>query len=775
MPKSPFLSYFFLKDGVLNTRKILQSEPSPNDLTEILEDFTNTYRQFSPEQIELREAACVNVQLAGRVRPIMDEDLFAGRLEQMPIGFVPQSKGTGMGYCFHPDLDEMLLSRSELSAKSKQKLEKIVGFWQEHGTVFKSRKKMPKRVTKVLPSELYYLESGIAFTLYRMSGIQLDYRKLLEYGIGGLKALVTEKRKIHQEGTKEFDLYTAMLSVLNTFTELCRLYAWQADTLAKQSSNDVRKQELTLMSGVLNNIAEKKPSSFREGLQLMYLFNGFDDAKNYGRMDDYMADLYTEDLRNGRIDDKEAIRLLKSIWTLMKSRDNRYDTRLIIGGLGRKNETKADKVATLILETSHQVKENVPQIALRFHKNQDPMLYNKGLDILGAGNTYPMLYNDEVNVPSTQKAFGVTYEEAIHSIQYGCGEYVLNHRSVGTPSGVINLLQALLVTMNRGIDPSTGKYQGMPIECYIKYNNFECFDALFEAYKEQVEYHVGPLALQERLEYQHAAEDNAYLSTSLLMDDCIERGKAIFNGGIRYLGGTLETYGNTNAADSLLAIKKVVYDQQKLSISQLIHILKLNFKGYERERKLLLECPKYGNNNDEADEMYLKVHEHICKCTATQAKKVGLDSYLVVVINNDANTVMGTFTAASPDGREAQTYLNPANNPAGGADKNGVTSMLNSLAKPASDIHAGAVQNMKFSKDLLTKHRAKFETLLGTYFKLGGAQAMLNVLDKNDLINAQKEPEKYQNLIVRVGGFSERFVNLPLETQNEVLSRTLHS
>ena len=345
---------------------------------------------------------------------------------------------------------------------------------------------------------------------------------------------------------------------------------------------------------------------------------------------------------------------------------------------------------------------------------------------------------------------------------------------MGTPSGVINLLQALLVTMNSGFDPSSGQQQGMPPERYLKYKNFKTFEDLLNAYKEQVEYHVGPLALQEYLEYKHAADDNAYLLSSLLMDDCLSRGKAIFDGGIRHLGGTLETYGNTNVSDSLVAIRELVYNRKVFTLEELNLMLKADFEGFRKALKMIRNCPKYGNDDEVADRMYLEVHKHICQVSAKQAKKVGLDSYLVVIINNDANTVMGTFTAASPDGRRAFTHLNPGNNPVGGADKRGITACMNSLVKPDTSIHAGAVQNMKFSRSLLKENREKFELLLETYFEQGGAQLMLTVISKGELEEAQKHPENYQNLMVRVGGFSERFVNLPPETQAEILSRTLY-
>ena len=385
-----------------------------------------------------------------------------------------------------------------------------------------------------------------------------------------------------------------------------------------------------------------------------------------------------------------------------------------------------------------------------------------------------MLYNDDVNIPAVSRAFDVPYEEAIHAIQYGCGEYVLNHRSVGTPSGVINLLQALIVTLNRGYDPHSGKAMGMPPERYDKYGGFDSFECLLDAYKEQVEYHTLQLARHEELEYIYAGKENAYLYTSMLMDDCLDRGKAIFSGGIRYLGGTLETYGNVNTSDSLLAIRELVYEKKLLSIKKMVKILTANFEGFAKERKMMLDCPKYGNDNDAADKMMCLVHNHICKFTRSQNKHNSLHSYLVVIINNDANTVMGKYTGASPDGRLAFTYMNPGNNPVGGMDRNGATAFMNSLLKPDPSIHAGAVQNMKFSKDLFRERRNILEALLGTYFKEGGTQAMLTVVSGGDLEEAIRHPEKYANLIVRVGGFSERFVNLPPETQQEILSRTMY-
>lgn len=745
-----------------------------NDLIDLMDQFTETYKKYSADDIELRETACMAIQWKGVFQPVQQGDLFVGRVKQLPIGWRPQSDENMLGYYIHYRAIEQLFNSPSLKKEKRKKLEELAEFWKTANTVSKTKMAYSEEMKVILPSDNYIGESGIAFTLWRMSGIQLNYRKLVEKGIPGMREEIMEFLSHAVPGTKQHKLYTSMIDAIDIFCDVCRYYSGMTKEMARNEPNTSYRKDLNEMSVILEKITETKPESFREGLHLMFLYNAIDGTRNYGRMDDALGDLYSSDLNAGRITEDEAIRLLTSIWKLMADRNYRYDTRIVIGGKGRVNEENADKLALLIIETSNRVRDIVPQLALRFYEGQNPTLYEKALDVIGSGYPYPMLYNDDVNIPAVQKAFDVPYDEAIHAIQFGCGEYVLDHRSVGTPSAVINLLQALLVTINKGYDPKTGLPMGMPLTNFKKYNNFETFEDLFNAYKEQVEYHIVALAKHEELEYIYAGKDNPYLYSSMLMDDCLARGKAIFDGGIRYLGGTLESYGNTNCANSLTAIRELVYEKKLFTLEQLNEMLKVNFVGFEKERKLLLACPKYGNDDPVADEMYLRVHNHVCNFTRKQKKTTGLHSYLIVIINNDANTVMGMQTPASPDGRFAFTYMNPGNNPSGGSDKNGLTALLNSLAKPDPSIHAGAVQNMKFSKELFKKNRPQLEALLKTYFSKGGTQAMITVVSRGELEDAIKHPEKYQNLIVRVGGFSERFVNLPPKTQREILSRTLY-
>ncbi|MBE0652733.1 MAG: pyruvate formate-lyase, partial [Bacteroidales bacterium] len=395
---------------------------------------------------------------------------------------------------------------------------------------------------------------------------------------------------------------------------------------------------------------------------------------------------------------------------------------------------------------------------------------NKALDVIGSGCVYPMLYNDDINIPSVAKAFSIKEKEAEQYVPYGCGEYTINHRSTDSPNGIINLAKALEVILHGGFDPMTGNRIGIPVDRDL----IKSFDDLINIYRTQVERHLEALAWQQRLEYKIAAGISSFLYFSILYDSCIERGESLYNGGVDFLGGTMETYGNTVAADSLYAIKKAVYDEGQFSLVQLAKMLSVNFEGFEKERKLLMDLPKYGNDHDGVDTLYCNLHDHVCNYTRSLAQKNDLHHYLVVIINNDANTDLGFHTGASADGRKAGKSLNNGNSPSPGNDREGLTAFLNSIVKPRTDIHAGAVQNIKFSKDLFTKNRNEVEASLRTYFKKGGAQAMITVVGRKDLENALENPEDYRNLIVRVGGFSARFVELRKEVQLEILNRTLY-
>lgn len=753
----------------------LQARTDPEAPFELELRFTTTYRRWSDAHPAIREAMCLKTQYPAIFQPIQPHDLLAGRVLPALVGFSPDEWGScAFGYYHLPERIREALDEHEVDDALRERVERMVDFWDRESTAARVRAAYPPELAQYLPSDDWMNTEGIAFPLYRLTGGTVDYGKLMRLGIPGLGAEIQAKRDAAEH--QQVELFDAMLIALDVLANTCRFFARQALEQAESASAE-RRAELSAMADSLEHIACRPPRGFRDGLQLFWLYALTGDLRNHGRMDVYLGELLERDLDGGRLSDADALRLLQSAWQLMADRETRVHNRVIIGGRGRPNEAAADRFAMLAMEATRTVHEAEPQLSLRFYDGMNPRLMEKARYVIAEGRTFPMLYNDDVNIPAVMQAFGFPRDEAEQYVPFGCGEYILEHRSFGTPSGVINLTKALEVTLHNGIDPMTGERMGLALG---RFDEFETFEDLWDAYREQVEHYVRLMAEQEAIEYRVAGAQASFLLLSMLYDDCLARGRAIFDDapdgktGIRYLGGTLETYGNVTASDSLLAIKTLVYDDRTLTHDELLDALDADFKGYEIVRRMLQELPKYGNDDDRADAMMLRVHDHVCEYTRAQAERVGLHSYLVVVINNSANALMGRWTAASADGRRARTPLNNGNAPSSGNDRKGVTAMLNSIVKPRCDIHAGAVQNMKFSRQLFQTRRAEVDALLDTYFDNGGAQAMITVVSRGDLEAAIREPERYQNLFVRVGGFSARFIDLPRDVQLEILTRTLY-
>jgi pyruvate-formate lyase len=731
--------------------------------------FTRAYRTCDAENSFARELKCLEVLFPAILLPMEPGDLLAGRIRYPLVGFSVEAMGLGY-YCREIEIREVM-RLAELPREKSREVEEMLEFWKDEDTQAKTRAAYPPVVQEALPSDNWTVESGIAFPLYRMAGTVPDYGKLLRLGIPGLHRELKQRTGDSREGTEELRLLQHLQGAVNILENVCRHYARQAELQATRVADAAAQKQLQSISQCLAGLPLHPPATFQEALQLFWLYALLSGSWNYGRMDVYMGPFLARDLDAGILGEDEALKLLRSLWQLMNGYSNQFNNRVFIGGMGRDNHAEADRFALLALEASRTLPLNQPQLSLRFYEGQNPELMARAITGLGEGRTFPLLYNDDVNVRAVAKAFQVSQEEARQYVPFGCGEYVLDHCGVGTPNGLINLMKCLEVTLHGGMDPVTGRALGIATG---EVRAFQTFDELWSAYCRQVEYHVAALALQEKIEYEVVGEASPFLMLSLLYDDCLERGRALFKGGARYLGGTLEAYGNINASDSLVALKKLVYDERRYTLQEVVAACDADFRGDEALRMELQRAPKFGNDDDEADGMAQRVHHHVCHVAMAQAGKVGLDSYLIVIINNWVNALFGKTTAASPDGRFAGETLANAINPSPGMDRNGITAFLNSLSKLDPDIHAGAVQNMKFAKSLFTRSRAKLEALLAGYFRQGGTQAMVTVVSRGDLEAAMREPGKWGHLMVRVGGFSARFIDLPHEAQLDVLHRTLY-
>ncbi len=730
---------------------------------EYAREFTKAYKAGSAQNKYVRESLCEDVQFPKVLVSPRGTDLLCGKRLYPEVGYSPQVGG--LGFYFDSGSWEGKNATCKYSEAELQEWNTLKKFWLTETTAAKCLKSFSPEIRKRIPG-VYDGGKNLeypAYALYRMSGLQINLKKLVRLGIGGLGEEVTR----FLNGATDSESVAFLQSVLHSVTRIRKCvqhYIIEAQKLPES-------QKSVKMIDALSGLLEHAPATFHEGLQLVLLVETITGVINFGRLDTVLGNLLEDDLKAKRMGWEDALELMQNFYTIIEEETWHFDGRIIIGGLGRENETAADKFAMLAMETTERLNLPMPQLTLRFYQGQNEELINKAYDIIGKGKTFPMLYNDDVNVPAVEKAFKINRQTAEQCIPFGCGEYMIENRSCGTPNFIINLQMCLELAMNNGRTISSG-IQYAPNYGSIKvYDNFE---KLWNAYEKTVDYFLEVGALAQYQIYEVTGQECPFSLISALYDNCLEKGRSIFDGGIEFLGGTNETYGNNNTADSLTAINQLVYRQQKYSADELLTALEANWKGFETMQRAFKETPKFGNDNDIADSMQMRVHNHVCKGTRDSIINTGLHHFLVVIINNNHNTLWGKQTSASADGRNHGDPLAPGNSASAGSDRNGLTALLNSQTKPTPSIHAGAVHNVKLSSAFPIKNKDMYHALFNTYFQSGGTQMMITITNRNDLIAALEKPEKYTNLLVRVGGFSARFIDLDRATQMEVLSRTEH-
>lgn len=730
---------------------------------EIMEKYTKAHKEASNLPKEIREVECLKVLYPTLFREIQDEDKIIGRTDFLPIGFGCVTSVGGVGhYCVFSKLRDF--QKQFKDENIKRRIDDLYDYWTKHDVKTLYCKDVVNDATVGTFIDCKYP----LIATVRISGMMLDYPKLLDLGIGGLRKLINE----HLEKDKNNNFYIASLQALDLFVE-CADYLQQMVKGHMETAIDSRKKELEVIFESLEKIKNDKPETFHEALQLFWLYALLAGVINYGRLDDYLGPYLKHDLDNNIITEDQAYGYLKNLWTMIENRRTTVNGRIIVGGKGRKNPEAADVFLKLAMKVTADCKYVEPQFTLRLTNDTPDEIFDSALDSLGKGVTYPTLYNDEVNIPAVMHSMNVDEKTAEQYVPFGCGEFVIQGQSTGTPNTCINLLKVLTIALNEGVDPFDGIKKSGPVK--IKpVSEFKSFEEFYSNYLELLDYYFDLSVEAQVYSYKVMNEEVSFLFTSILMDDCISRGKALLGGGVRYLGGTNETYGNINTSDSLYVIKHLVFEKKKYTLEELQKAAAANFEGYEKIRRDLIDCDKYGNDLETVDSLAVDFYEYVANGIRARGLKVGMDYYLIVISNNQVNTEWGRQTAATLDGRLKGIYMNPANNPQGGADKSGPTATLNSLVKFNPKYHGGSVQNIKFSPTMFNEDREKIKYLFKTYFRKGGCQLMITVVDKGILEDAKLHPELYPNLIVRVSGFSAIFVNLESDVQDELLSRVLY-
>ncbi len=726
-------------------------------------EFTEIYKSSSDKY--LREARCVAYQLQHILQPLEPEDRLAGMMRHELVGFSSQYGGIYTYYFHEPEfLAAFQDCREELDEPARKKAEAALEFWKLENT----RKKVANRFIRQYGFEMGYSfhSAGYANCDCRVAGTNVDFQKLMDLGLDGLD------REIERWGAQNENssFYQALHLWVNAVRNACARYAREAEGLSEVCTGE-RQARFRELARALKNIQHKAPETFLEGLQLMWIYSVCSDLMNYGRMDDYLGDLYAADLQAGRLTEEEGVQLILGLYRHFKTIGKIHDCRVIIGGVGRRAPEHADQLAMAFMEASRRFKETVPQLTLRYHKGMSEEVLNKAFQVNAEGCTFPIFYSDETNVPAVEKLYGIPREEAEQYVPFGCGEYVIVGKSTGTPNSGVNLLKALEILLHRGYD----KFFEETIETGLpELQQYSTFEELYEALFRMMEPTLQRLAVHKMMNYQVAGEEAGYLHQSLLMDDCLSRGKALLEGGVRYLNAASEVFGIISAADSLTAIKKLVFEEKRLSLQELVAILDADFEGHETEHKWMRDAPKYGNDIEEADEMATRLFNDVAELTTGCGEKAGLNRYHIVSVNNSMSAEWGYYCEASACGRRRSAAISNGNGPSIAADQSGITALLNSMAKFPTDNHAGVINNIRFTRELFASSFEKVKLLVQTFLENNGVQLNICAVGKEDLENAMKHPEQYQNLMVRIGGFSARFVTLESSIQREILARTTY-
>ena len=629
---------------------------------------------------------------------------------------------------------------------------------------------------------------------------------------GGLKGLIqrakAEKIKNSAECQYVPNNYTAIyhkniiLDVMVMSCEAIIRYARKHAELARQMASTeksaARKKELLEIAERCDWVPENEPRNFAEALQFYWFIHlalrkemPYHSGPCPARIDQWAFPYYNADLKAGRITRQEASELIGLLWVKLnemqmisgsyfeKEAAGSLLQQVTLGGTTKNGQDATNDLSYLILEVAHQIKMPQPGIYVRWHNGIDYNFMVKAIETnRDTRGGIPAFLNDRIAIRNFL-ALGVNYEDAVEWSAAGCLSYVVSHANLAAKiSAYIIVTKVLEVALNNGVDPRTGIKCGPATGDATKFTSIE---QLYDAFWKQYNYFIDK-AIDYSVGYTCKVEHLGTPVTCLIIEDCLKRGLDVYEGGERYpeLGNNIGQRGVVDVADSLAAIKKLVFEEKKVTMAKLLAALKANWVGYEDIHQMCLKAPKYGNDDDYVDDIFnyfsLRCNDIIvAKPNPTNGKPWHASRPALT-----GHYPAGQDTGALPNGRISGTPLYDAGlSPMVGADINGPTALIKSATKvdhvrPEMD---SLVLNMKFTPSVMKNRQSidKVLAVLKTFFDRGGWHIQFNITSREDLMEAKAHPDEWKNLIVRVAGYSAYFVDLPPAVQDEIIARTEHN
>lgn len=681
-----------------------------------------------------------------------------------------------------------------ITEKTKEQLREIAPFWQNNNLRARGEALLPEEVRVFMETGVFGMEGKLNAGDAHLA---VNYERILKDGLRGYEKRVKEYKAsldlTDPESIDKYCFYNAVLIVLEAVRNFANRYSVLAQDLAEKELNQERKIELLEISRICSKVPYEPAETFREAVQSVWFIqlilqiesNGH--SLSYGRFDQYMYPYYNRDIKNGTIKESEALELLTCLWiktltinkvrsqahTLSSAGSPMYQNVTIAGQTIDKKDAVND-LSFLVLKSVAQTRLTQPNLTVRYHKNINKHFLDECVEVMRLGFGMPALNNDEIIIPSFMD-WQVKEEDAYNYSAIGCVETAVpgkwGYRCTGM--SYINFPRMLLCTMNNGVDLTSNKRF---TKGYGYFTEMESYEELLKAWDKTIREITRYSVIVENVIDKASERDVPDILCSALTDDCIARGKTIKEGGAVYDFISGLQVGIANMADCLAAIKKLVYEEKKITRQELWNAILDDFSSPENKKiqeMLIREAPKYGNDDDYVDQLIVEAYdsyiEEIEKYPNTRYNRGPIGGIRYAGTSSiSANVGQGMSTMATPDGRNAFEPLAEGCSPAHNSDKNGPTAVFKSVSKLRTNkITGGVLLNQKMTPQMLSteENRQKLELLIKTFFnRLHGYHVQYNIVSKETLIDAQKHPEKHKDLIVRVAGYSAFF---------NVLSKTL--
>lgn len=568
-------------------------------------------------------------------------------------------------------------------------------------------------------------------------------------------------------------------------------HAELAEKMAAEETDAQRRAELLKIADVCRWVPAHAPRDLQEAIQ-MYWFvhlgtvtelNGW-DCMNPGHIDQHLYPFYQKGIADGTLTRDKAKELISCFWikfnnqpappkvgvTALESGTYNDFTNINIGGIDKHGNNAVNELSYIMLEVQEELHELQPGLSIHVSKVNPDEFVMAGARVIRQGHGYPSCFNPDVYTKELMRQ-GKSEEDANEGGCSGCIEVGAFGKEAYILTGYLNTPKILEITLNNGIDPVTGKRLGLETG---DPRTFTSYEELYEAYHKQMVYFVNmKLAVNNYIERMFSLYAPATF-LSLFIDDCIAKGKDYYSGGARYNTTYIQCTGLGTITDCLSTLKKHVFEDKRFTMDEILSAVAKNFEGKEKMRQYIMNrTPFFGNDDDYADSIAVKVYDDLVDAIEGHPNTRGGKTQLNM-LSTTCHNYFGSVCGASVNGRLAKFAISDGTSPAHGADTNGPTSVIKSLSKLDQTKSGGTLLNVRFVPSLLKREEdlKKLVALIRAYFNMGGHHIQFNIVDTQTLLDAQKMPDDYKDLLVRVAGYSDYFNDMTEQLQNEIIART---